>query len=192
MNYAEEAAFWYLRLNGFFAITNFVVHKSEGVSHTSDCDVMGVRLPHTYEEVGGQDDDWDRYLVDCLDFRQPVGVICEVKSGAYEPRGLFRTPVLEYVFGRLGFVPRNDIADVVADLNAKAVAVLPNGTQIAKLLFARRKRDGNYLLRGLTEVEEFLRARVEKYPQRKYGDRMFFGPVLFQAVIEQTAGHLGE
>ena len=89
-------------------------------------------------------------------------------------------------------MPRNDIGEVVADLKAKPVAVLANGTQIAKLLVARRKRDGNYLLRGLTDVEQFLKARVEKYPQRKYGDRMSLGPVLFQAVIEQTAGHLGE
>jgi len=31
MNHAEDAAFWYLRLNGFFAITNFVIHASANV-----------------------------------------------------------------------------------------------------------------------------------------------------------------
>jgi hypothetical protein len=57
VNHAEEAAFWYLRLNGFFAITNFVVHASREVFHTSDCDVLAVRLPFVYEEIGGSEDD---------------------------------------------------------------------------------------------------------------------------------------
>jgi hypothetical protein len=84
MNHGEEAAFWYLRLNGFFAITNFVVHASSDVVHTSDCDVLGVRLPFVYEEVGGRDDDWDPFLVRNLNLERPIGIICEVKSGDYE------------------------------------------------------------------------------------------------------------
>ena len=30
MNFAEELVYWYLRLNGFFPITNFVLHRDEG------------------------------------------------------------------------------------------------------------------------------------------------------------------
>lgn len=192
MNYAEEAAFWYLRLNGFFPISNFVVHRSQGIVHTSDCDVLGVRLPFTYEEIGGQDDDWDPFLVKHLNFALPVGVICEVKSGKYRTADLFSEDVLRYAIARLGFVHRDGVAAVAADLYDKPIAVLPDGSQIAKLLVARHESEGPFLGQGLTETERFLRRRVEKYPKQKYADRMFFGPVLFQTIIEQTAGHLGE
>lgn len=31
MNYGEDAVYWYLRLNGFFSVTNFVLHPTEVV-----------------------------------------------------------------------------------------------------------------------------------------------------------------
>lgn len=188
MNYAEEAAFWYLRLNGFFPITNFVVHKSRGVLHTTDCDVLGVRLPFVFEEVGGRDDDWDDFLRQNLNFAEPSGVICQVKSGDYAVADLFPLPALRYTVGRMGFVPTDDVADVADALVRQPVVTLANGTQIAKLLVARQEKQGPFLTRGLTGVEEFLRARITKYPKEKYADRMFFGPVLFQTLIELTEG----
>jgi hypothetical protein len=50
MNYGEELAYWYLRLNGFFPISNFVVHRSLDVPNTSDVDVVAVRPPHVFEQ----------------------------------------------------------------------------------------------------------------------------------------------
>jgi hypothetical protein len=191
MNYAEEAAYWYLRLNGFFAITNFVVHKSEGILHTSDCDVLAVRLPYVFEEVGGQDDDWDRFLLEHLDLAKPIGIVCEVKSGRYNERDLFRDDVLRYAIARLGFVPRATVDAVAARVRNEALIVLEDGAQIAKLLVARRQSLGPYLMRELAEVERFLQERVRKYPRRKFADRMFFGAVLFQTIIDQTAGNIG-
>jgi hypothetical protein len=32
MNHGEELVYWYLRLNGFFPLSNFVVHKSSQVA----------------------------------------------------------------------------------------------------------------------------------------------------------------
>jgi hypothetical protein len=29
MNSSEELAYWYLRLNGFFPLTNFVIHRHQ-------------------------------------------------------------------------------------------------------------------------------------------------------------------
>jgi hypothetical protein len=188
MNYAEEAAFWYLRLNGFFAITNFVVHKSGGIVHTTDCDVLGVRLPFVFEEVGGRDDDWDDFLRRNLNFERPLGVICQVKSGDYTVGDLFPIPTLRYTIARMGFVPISDVADVAGTLAHRPFVTLTDGTQIAKLLVARHERQGAFLTRGLTEVEEFLRTRITRYPKEKYADRMFFGPVLFQTLIELTEG----
>lgn len=191
MNHGEEAAFWYLRLNGFFAITNFLVHASRDIIHTSDCDVLGVRLPFVYEEVGGRDDDWDPFLAKNLNLARPIGIICEVKSGDYTLTELFREDVLRYSIARLGFIPVDGVRSVADALREVPVVALADGTQIAKLLVARHEREGPFFMRGLTEVEDFLQQRVKKYPKQKYGDRMFFGPVLFQTVIELTAGERG-
>lgn len=58
MNYGETLVKWYLRLNGFFLIRNFVLHYV-GTRRTSDWDLLAVRFPHVYETIGGTRDDWD-------------------------------------------------------------------------------------------------------------------------------------
>ena len=94
MNYGETNAYWYLRLNGFFLIENFVVHRTEEIAHSSDIDLMGVRLPYVFEEVGGQANDWDESLIEELNPQIMTGVICEVKTGGYEEKDLFRKKYL--------------------------------------------------------------------------------------------------
>jgi hypothetical protein len=42
-------------------------------------------------------------------------------------------------------------------------------------------------MRRLGDVEDFLIQRIKRYPKEKYADRMFFGPVLMQTLIELTA-----
>jgi hypothetical protein len=99
--------------------------------------------------------------------------------------------VLRYSIGRLGFVSVDDIGPAAHALREKPVVALADGTQIGKLLVARHERQGPFLMKGLTDVELFLKQRVQRYPKQKYADRMFFGPVLFQTVIELTAGERG-
>ena len=186
MNHAEEAAYWYLRLNGFFPISNFVIHRSSSVQHTSDCDVLGVRLPFVHEEVGGQEDDWDSFLREHLDLRRPIGLLCEVKSGDYDVDRVFREEVLSYAVGRLGVVRQADLEVTTRALAEVPVLPLDDGWQIVKLLVARDPVDGAFLTRSLDQVEGFLDDRVRAYPKQKYADRMYFGPVLFQTVIERV------
>lgn len=78
MNYGEELAYWYLRLNGFFPIARFVVHRSKHAANSSDIDLLAVRLPNVYEPVGGLPDDWDPWLRDQLNFEMQLGVIWRV------------------------------------------------------------------------------------------------------------------
>jgi hypothetical protein len=81
MHSRDSVAEWFLRLNGFFTVLNFVVHpveRAEGTRQRTDADVLGIRFPHRQEIVGG------RPLVDHKDFRgssRPVLVIAEVKAG---------------------------------------------------------------------------------------------------------------
>lgn len=185
MNYAEEAAYWYLRLNGFFPITNFVIHRGDGRDeHPSDCDVIGVRPPFVYEEIGGREDDWDPFLTAQLTFAEQIGIICEVKSGACNPALLFRPRSLKYSVERLGLVEREELDRVANDMEDQSVLRLRGGTQLVKLLVTRERCDGPWLTRTLPEVHDFLRDRAERYLHRKHGDRIFFGSGLFQTIIE--------
>jgi hypothetical protein len=63
MNYGETLAYWYLRLNGFFPLRNFVLHPLNGSEandrYTADSDLLAIRFPYVYEEIGGQPEDWD-------------------------------------------------------------------------------------------------------------------------------------
>jgi len=101
MNYGEELAYWYFRLNGFFPLTNFVLHAGEEVLYTSDCDVLAIRHPHVYEEVGGQPLDWDSVLLERLDFERTIGIVCEVKTGRFNT--VFNSSNVSYAIKRLGF-----------------------------------------------------------------------------------------
>ncbi|KJV07117.1 hypothetical protein [Methylocucumis oryzae] len=187
MNYAEELAYWYLRLNGFFPISNFVVHKSSLVSHTSDIDLLAIRPPFVYEEVGGQPQDWDAYLTGKLDFNRLIGVVCEVKSGSFEDEKLFRSDHLRYTLSRLGLVSPKNIEQALAGLSQSATLEVDGGTLVAKLLASSTEgRDGPYLSRSLSQMEDFLAERVNRYQVRKYGDRMFFPSNMFQLIIAQV------
>jgi len=46
---SEQLAYWYLRLNGFLSISNFVVHPDTGGQQRTDVDILGVRFPYRAE-----------------------------------------------------------------------------------------------------------------------------------------------
>lgn len=187
MNYGEDYAYWYLRLNGFFPISNFVVHRSEGVAHDSDVDVVAVRPPYVREAVGGGGDDWDGYLTERLPFDRVLGVLCEVKTGAYEKDKLFPDWRLRYTLPRLGLVSEADCGKVAEELFKDSSVKLPDGGHIAKLFISQEPSEGAYLHRTLGDIRSFITSRIEKYSLQKYAARMFFPSQLLQDVIDQVA-----
>lgn len=187
MNYGEEHAYWYLRLNGFFPITNFVIHKSGTVAHSSDCDVLAIRTPHVFEEIGGQEDDWDEWLTGMLDFNRTIGIICEVKTGKYKDSQLFRKGNVEYCIGRLGFVPQQQLGRTANELRKQPFINISSHYQLCKLLIANEGSDTErYFFANLGSIISFIEKRVERYPKDKYGDRMFFSSLQFQAMIDRV------
>lgn len=54
---AEEFASWYLRLNGFLTIPNFVLHPNRPGPQRTDADIIGIRFPFRKEFPGGDVDD---------------------------------------------------------------------------------------------------------------------------------------
>lgn len=188
MNYGEEYAFWYMRLNGFFPISNFVIHKSGKISHSSDCDVLAIRTPNVFEEIGGQRDDWDDWLRDRFDLNKTIGVICEVKTGKYEKDKLFRKDNVRYCIGRLGFVPEQVIGGFLDQFDGRRVIDLNDQYQIGKVLIANEGPETDrYSYLDLSSVISFLDRRIEKYPEDKYRDRMFFSSILFQSAIDRVS-----
>lgn len=188
LNSSEEHSYWYLRLNGFFLLDNFVIHKSEGVDYTSDADILAIRPPFIYEDIGGRADDWDSKFLSQFAEDAIIGIICQVKGGAIGDKELFREPYLSYSIKRFGFT--KDIAQIIEQLNQEPIATLTNelGTkyQVAKVLVTRDKPKGatNFLTIPLPHIYDFIFQRINKYPIEKYRDRNFFSSVGLQTIIE--------
>lgn len=80
---AERLAYWYLRLNGFLTIENFILHDEKGCSQRTDLDLLALRFPHRREALrkytgrcGWMKD--DPYFAKK---EVPFGVFVEVKTG---------------------------------------------------------------------------------------------------------------
>ena len=184
MNYGEEIAYWYLRLNGFFPITNFVIHRSTEIKHSADCDLLAIRLPFVYEEVGGKPDDWDKGLAKELGFDRTIGVICEVKTGAYDAGEIFRPEYVKYSIGRLGFATPENIATISERLNEVSLLDVDEELRIVKLLIANKQKDSSKsVFRSLSSVDDFMKGRIRKYEAAKYADRLRFHSELLQYTI---------
>ena len=186
MNYGEEHSYWYLRLNGFFPIRNFVVHRHDGNAHRSDVDVLAVRPPLVYEEIGGQLEDWDHFLAENVPFDRVLGVICEVKTGAFTADQLFARRNLLAATQRLGFLTPAAWESAVDNLMKAPMMHLQEGT-IFKLLVSEQPSHGPYLNRTLDDIRAFLRCRIERYAHEKYASRHFFPSDLLQDMISAVA-----
>ncbi|MBI5303399.1 MAG: hypothetical protein HY868_14790 [Chloroflexi bacterium] len=187
-NYGEEWAYWYLRLNGFFPISNFVAHRSKLLAYSADVDILGIRLPYVYEEIGGKPEDWDFDFLPLFDMTLPLGVICEVKTGRLDVARIFRDDVIEYSMGRFGFTPNHSQA--VSAVSGQALTIVPQSFQIAKILFSNDAKEiesnEKFFHISLAHTRKFIRSRIIKYPKEKYADRMFFDSVLVQDLIDTT------
>lgn len=190
MNYGEELCYWYLRLNGFFPVMNFVLHRVEdGDDYRSDVDLIAVRPPHVFEAIGGQEEDWDNYLKTNLDFGQCVGILCEVKTGKFRPATIFREHSLTTGIERIGLFQKEAVDEVVRVLRIEYgfPSEVPYKT-IAKLLISEKEEPvtDSYLHRSIKQVEDFILNRVAKYSAEKFASRMFFPSPMFQLLIAQV------
>jgi len=86
--HSEDLAYWYLRLNGFLTIRNFIVHPDKGSNQETDVDLLGVRFPFRAENLR-------RPMLDDRLFRavpRSYIVLCEVKSGVCALNGPWTRP----------------------------------------------------------------------------------------------------
>jgi hypothetical protein len=185
MNYGESLGYWYLRFNGFFLLTRFVLHRSSDMDYTSDCDLLAVRPPYVFEEVGGQPEDWDPVLAGLFSDGVTTGIVCEVKTGMYQPKALFPTKNVRYALHRLGLV--SDVPSVGVSLSQKPVVDPSPNVRIAQLLISRGGKAGpNFLALKLDSVRKFVYGRIGKYKDQKYRDILFFDSTLLQNMIDEV------
>jgi hypothetical protein len=75
---AEDIAYWYLRLNGFLCLRNFLVHGDRRGDDRTEIDVVGVRFQHRREHLSKPmiDDKWVELA------SRTIVVFCDAKTGA--------------------------------------------------------------------------------------------------------------
>jgi len=103
--------------------------------YTSDADLLAIRHPYVYEEIGGQQNDWDnnnntqRHLRENIpeqlrsdnfqtlfDLKIPVGLIVEVKGGGTCPTPRIQEPQLLRAIQRIGFFSQRSSVRIACQL----------------------------------------------------------------------------
>jgi hypothetical protein len=187
MNYGEDVAYWYLRLNGFFPLSNFVLHPVQADEFQGDVDILAVRPPFVSETIGGQEDDFDPQLFEGLNRQHWIGVISEVKTGA--PRAghrVFRHDHVRAAVRRLGFFPP-PVADDVEQRLRVASHETVDGISVLKLLIGGAAwQQPSHRTVSLEAAENFIDVRATKYVREKHRDRMYFPLGVFQYAIRRA------
>jgi hypothetical protein len=147
-NFGESLAYWYLRLNGFFPITNFVLHREQGQQaqigqpnadtqqaqgrkYSADADLLGVRFPHVREIIDSTvqryDETFPREIDEELLTEQDktklrtICLIVEVKTdgcSAEDLRKSFSENRLNTAIQRFGVFPHEQAQAIAHDLLA--------------------------------------------------------------------------
>jgi hypothetical protein len=201
-NYAEELVYWYLRLNGFFPMTNFVYHRlprqDEHGTYNADADILAIRPPYYKETIfSGESeknlisDDW----LQAFDGKW-VGLIGEVKGSRNVPleqvTRAFSPERLRVAIMRLGLLPGKDINGAVDDLSHENQHEFGEKREIIllKVLFADTPTYppdvmNSYLwkIKDLKEIDRFIRLRINQFPDPKSGGRYFFPSSFFQYIV---------
>ena len=200
-NYAEQLAYWYLRLNGFFLILNYVYHQIQeevdARAYNADADLLAIRPPHYFEEIPHRERDergrW-RYLHTPLDSAnwleefegKWLGVIVEVKGSDNahidDVYRAFSQGRLGSSLNRLGLTSR--VEDGLQELSAGDRFNYAEGS-ILKIVFSQRGFDGPWMNILLNEADEFIINRMTSAQNylAKIGSRYFFPSELIQYMI---------
>jgi hypothetical protein len=184
MNAQELTCLWYLRLNGYFCMPNFIAHGRP--SAKTDVDVLAVRLEHSCEATFA--DDRERLAIP----DRGVDVIfAEAKNGPIQKlNGPWARPeekALDYVLKRVGIVPVGEVEAVAKEVYDKRKAT-GNGFTVRICVFAESISD-NLKRQEVTFVDwksvlHFIHERFHDNSQFKRDHCVWddFGKYLWQNV----------
>lgn len=203
-NQAEELSSWYLRLNGFFLVENFVIHKetdaeAEDAKHTADVDLLAVRFPSVEEKIGRKVLECDdEVLFKCFNKNKVLALIVEVKSSEKpEIIKLFSSPYkMGYALRRIGLLSPDQTENLVNNLRKWRTSDEVLGEQdfqVGKLLIHNWKRkttQGEEAFKlELGYAKGFILRRFKENDVAKWADRVFFTSTLMQDYIGQAREH---
>ena len=189
-NFGEELAYWYLRLNGFFLIDNFVLHSADlKSSQSADADVIGIRNPHTVEKIGMFDvDDISPNLVDFEPKikEKTVVVISEVKTSPTKQKILLQDEHrLKYIIKRTGLFEA-EIVDEVSNQLFNNKSYSPDGSNISilKIIFSQFEySDDKFYCLSLGCIENQIIEKIYTYIDDKNPSKHLFPSTLMQYLI---------
>lgn len=211
-NFAEQCTYWYLRLNGFFPVQSYVVHRPD-LAYKADIDLLAVRPRHVFEEFGGQPADWDIAFQNwgltanahAADWDRMIGLTVEVKAGGFSKTG--KRGIQEGFFGplriseavsRLGFVQGDERENVCTSLQGAAIHSDPNGAwTIGKLLVyeptVAPNIDGEPVLSyPIGSVIDFVEERMRRYEAAKAPAFEMFPDAWIQRLLRYRTIQLAE
>lgn len=172
---AEEVGIFYLRLNGFFTIPNFAIHRDSVHDHMrTEADIVGVRFPLGMEHSEGVRMKDDPVIVD-LAGKKRLFLLVEIKSGICAINGPWAREGeaeenLTYVIKRLGLVPPSQIAPIAESLVRKFTWENED-TKVVRLCIGSLKSSEVQARQILfKEVAAFFCRRFSSHPLKLPGD----------------------
>jgi hypothetical protein len=172
---SEQLAYWYLRLNGFLTIPNFVVHPDRGADQRTEVDVLGIRFPHRaelfYEPM--QDDP----KITCAT-KKPQLVIAEAKVGLCDFNKPWLRPEgqnLQRILRAVGMFP-------LGDVDPAAAALYEHGSHETEFYIVRLVCFGTY-------HNHELRERFPLVPQFTWDSVLAFIYNRFRDYERQKVSH---
>mgnify|MGYP005861139709 CR=1 FL=1 len=181
-NFAEEIAYWYFRLNGFFLIDNYVSHKSETNTNSyADNDIIGVRNRFVKEIIGllSVEDVCPRLkeIVGEINSKS-VGIICEVKGGDKKVSSLNEKKIKSCV-SRMGLIETDEEINRIVDTLKTKTNYTTDTLSINKIFVT--VSDSNITNWEKIELEtmiDFIKGRISKYEEKgkawnHYGSPLF-------------------
>jgi len=178
MNYSEQLAYWYFRLNGFFLIADFVNHRNFQHNTSHDTDLLAIKTPFTSEVVGGD------YLNEYTSGKYH-GVLVEVKSGPnYKiDKVLANHEILRESINRLGLLDRQEI-----DVSFRELQIKPRFENenciIEKILICSNQEEGlmpRFRVITFNSILKYFESK--KQLVQKNSDRLYFNSELIQFIF---------
>jgi hypothetical protein len=130
---SEDVAYWYLRLNGFLTLKNFLVHGDRRGEERTEIDVLGVRFQHRREHFANpmEDDAWITKAA------STIVVFCDAKRGARDFNDSWTRRdrrVMESFLALVGIVPQIRWRKVAQDLYRRGQSSPKKGLLLTTLL----------------------------------------------------------
>ena len=163
----------YLRLNGYFIVNNFILHKQHG-SQETEVDLIGIRFPNQIELI--KDDGGHGRIQQLENDAELIGeeklvdvIIAEVKKGKSGINGPFeKEEVLKYILNWIGCLNGKERVKAIECLKRKEDFRTDDGKiKVRFVCFGGERSEIKCKQITLPGALTFIRGRFKKYVRYK-------------------------